>query len=157
MLDITTYLESLPLERQAPTQQLHAVISAALQPGFVAQLTGKTLEYVVPLTRYPLGYHTTKDTPLPYVAIINQKSHLGVYAFCMYTSSPLHERFAAEYHAATGKPVDMGASCIRLKRMHDIPYGLFGTIAGHFSVDAWIAVYEASLPERIRHKRTVLK
>ena len=153
MLDITTYLKSLPHERQAPTQQLHAVITDALQPGFVAQLRGKTLEYVVPLDRYPLGYHTTKDTPLPYVAIINQKSHLGVYAFCMYPSSPLHDQFAADYRTATGRTVDMGAACIRLKRIDDIPYALFGALAGHFSVEEWIATYEASLPEKIRAKR----
>ncbi len=153
MLDITTYLKSLPHERQAPTQELHAVITDALQPGFVAQLRGSTLEYVVPLDRNPLGYHTTKDTPLPYVAIINQKSHLGVYAFCMYPSSPLHERFATDYHTATGKAIDMGAACIRLKRMDDIPYALFGALAGHFSVEDWIATYEASLPEKIRAKR----
>ena len=136
MLDITDYLASIAPERRMPTQRLHEVITAALQPGFVAQLTGKTLEYVVPLSTYPLGYHTTADTPLPYVAIINQKSHLGVYAFCMYASSPLHARFAADYRAATGRNVDMGAACIRLKRIDDIPYTLFGTVAGHFHVDA---------------------
>jgi hypothetical protein len=47
----------------------------------------------------------------------------------------------------------MGASCIRLKRMDNIPYALFGALATQFSVDAWIAVYEASLPEKIRQKR----
>ena len=153
MLDISDYLASIAPDRRAATEQLHHVITAALQPGFVAQLTGKTLEYVVPLSYYPHGYHTTKNTPLPYVAIINQKSHLGVYAFCMYPSSPLHERFATDYHAATGKALDMGAACIRLKRMHDIPYRLFSTLAGQYSVDDWIAVYEASLPEKIRQKR----
>jgi hypothetical protein len=135
MLDISDYLASIAPERRAATEQLHHVITTALQPGFVAQLTGKTLEYVVPLSYYPHGYHTTKNTPLPYVAIINQKSHLGVYAFCMYPSSPLHERFATDYHAATGKALDMGAACIRLKRMDNIPYALFGTLAGQYSVD----------------------
>jgi hypothetical protein len=153
MLDITDYLASIVPERRAATEQLHHAITAALQPGFVAQLTGKTLEYVVPLSYYPLGYHTTAHTPLPYVAIINQKSHLGVYAFCMYPASPLHERFAADYRAATGRNVDMGAACIRLKRMDDIPYALFGTLAGHYSIDDWIATYEASLPATVRAKR----
>ena len=153
MLDITDYLASIAPERRAATEQLHHVITAALQPGFVAQLTGKTLEYVVPLSYYPLGYHTTAHTPLPYVAIINQKSHLGVYAFCMYPASPLHERFAADYRAATGRNVDMGAACIRLKRMDEIPYALFGALAGHYSIDGWIATYEASLPATVRAKR----
>ena len=153
MLDITDYLASIAPERRAATEQLHHVITAALQPGFVAQLTGKTLEYVVPLSYYPLGYHTTAHTPLPYVAIINQKSHLGVYAFCVYSSSPLHDRFAEDYRAATGRNVDMGAACIRLKRMEDIPYALFGALAGHFSIDGWIATYEASLPATVRARR----
>ena len=153
MLDITDYLVGIAPERRMPTQRLHEVIIYALQPGFVAQLRGNTLEYVVPLEHYPLGYHTTANTPLPYVAIINQKSHLGVYAFCMYPSSPLHDLFAAEYRTATGRTVDMGAACIRLKRMDDIPYALFGALAGHFSVEEWIATYEASLPEKIRAKR----
>ena len=47
----------------------------------------------------------------------------------------------------------MGAACIRLKRMDEIPYALFGALAGHYSIDGWIATYEASLPATVRAKR----
>lgn len=143
-IDIRSLLSTLPPDRAAAMERLHATISAALQPGFGAQLNGNILEYVVPLSVYPAGYHVTKNTPLPYFGLINQKRHLGVYAFCLYTASPLHERFKADYLAATGKPVDMGASCIRLKKMDAIPYELIADLAGHFSVDNWIATYEAA-------------
>ena len=150
MLDITPLLATLPSDRAAAMQQLHTAISAALQPGFAAQLNGTMLEYVIPLERYPAGYHTKKHTPLPYIALINQKGHLGVYAFCLYAASPLQERFRAAYQAATGKPVDMGAACIRLKKMDSIPFQVIADLAGHFSVAAWIAAYEAARGRSIR-------
>ena len=42
----------------------------------------------------------------------------------------------------------MGKSCIRFKRMNDIPYELIGELVGRISVDNWIQTYETAIKRR---------
>ena len=42
----------------------------------------------------------------------------------------------------------MGKSCIRFKKMDDIPYELIGELASKITVEDWIAAYEAALKKR---------
>jgi hypothetical protein len=42
----------------------------------------------------------------------------------------------------------MGKSCIRLKRMDDIPYELIGELTSKISAQEWIQIYEASVKNR---------
>ena len=39
----------------------------------------------------------------------------------------------------------MGKSCIRLKKMEDIPFDLIGELAAKVSTEEWIDIYEASI------------
>jgi hypothetical protein len=39
----------------------------------------------------------------------------------------------------------MGKSCIRFKKMDDIPYILLGQLASKISVEEWISIYENKL------------
>jgi hypothetical protein len=39
----------------------------------------------------------------------------------------------------------MGKSCIRLKKMDDIPFALIARLAQKISVHQWITVYEANI------------
>jgi hypothetical protein len=38
--------------------------------------------------------------------------------------------------------LDMGKSCIRFKKINDIPIQLIGELASKMSVQQWIALYE---------------
>jgi hypothetical protein len=40
------------------------------------------------------------------------------------------------------KKLDMGKSCIRFKKMEDIPFELMGELCSKITVDEWIASYE---------------
>jgi len=39
----------------------------------------------------------------------------------------------------------MGKSCIRFKKINDIPYGLIGELAAKMSVNEWIKIYETTI------------
>jgi hypothetical protein len=38
----------------------------------------------------------------------------------------------------------MGKSCIRFKKMNEIPFELIGELAGKLSTEKWIELYESS-------------
>jgi hypothetical protein len=57
-------------------------------------------------------------------------------------------RFVEEYPKHCKNKLDMGKSCIRFKKMDDIPYELIGELASKITVEDWIAAYEAALKKR---------
>jgi len=55
------------------------------------------------------------------------------------------EWFVAEYPKHTKQKLDMGKSCIRFKKLDDIPYKLIGELMKKMSVEEWIIMYEKNL------------
>jgi hypothetical protein len=47
-----------------------------------------------------------------------------------------------------GRKLDMGKSCIRFKRVEDLPLEALGPIIARNSVDDWIATYERARGRR---------
>ncbi len=52
------------------------------------------------------------------------------------------------------KPWDLGAGCLRFKKIEDIPLEALGKIIGSISVDDFIESYKACIPEKKRKKWT---
>ncbi len=50
--------------------------------------------------------------------------------------------FESEYPKHCKRKLDMGKSCIRFKKIDDIPYELIGELVMKMSVDEWIETYE---------------
>jgi hypothetical protein len=65
---------------------------------------------------------------------------MGVYAI-----PTLLEWFVSEYPNHSSTKLDMGKSCIRLKKIEQIPYELIGELVSKISVDDWVKLYEDSL------------
>ena len=63
----------------------------------------------------------------------------------MYAKKEILDWFVAEYSKHCKTKLDMGKSCVRFKKMEDIPYKLIGQLAAKLSVDAWIAIYESQI------------
>jgi len=53
--------------------------------------------------------------------------------------------FVGEYPKYSKYKLDMGKSCLRLKRMGDIPYELLGELAQKITPEKWIEVYETNI------------
>jgi hypothetical protein len=98
------------------------------------------ISYEVPLARYPDTYN---KQPLSYVALAAQKSHYALYLTCANQDEAAGHRLE-EAFAAAGKKLDMGKSCVRFKRVDDLPLDAIGHIIADTPPDAFIAQYEAA-------------
>lgn len=136
------YLNELPEDRQEPMRKLHQVITDNLPPDFTEAMSYGMIGYVVPHSVYPPGYHCDTKLPLPFMSIASQKNFVAVYHMGIYAIPELMEWFKQEYGKYVKTKLDMGKSCIRLKKMDQIPYDLFGELATKLTAQQWIEVYE---------------
>ena len=139
---VDEYLEAIPEERKAPFSRLRSVILEYLPEGFEETISNKMPSYVVPHRLYPSGYHCNPEEPLPFLAIASQKNFIGFYHMGIYTNPELLTWFQDKYSNLSIGKLDMGKSCIRLKKMDMIPFELLGKLVSRISVDEWIKTYE---------------
>lgn len=142
---IKAFLNSVPEERRDIVNKLHKVIESSLPSGFDVHASNGMLNYVVPLSRYPKGYHATKGGLLPFISIASQKNHIALYHMGLYGSPELMQWFEEAYTQHSSNKLDMGKSCIRFKHLEQIPYDLIGELCQKMDVDEYIAQYEAIL------------
>ncbi len=136
------YLNELPEDRQEPMRKLREVITDNLPPDFTEAMSYGMLGYVVPHSVYPAGYHCDTKLPLPFMSIASQKNFIAVYHMGIYAIPELMEWFTTEYAKRVKGKLDMGKSCVRLKKIDQIPYDLFGELATKLTAQQWIDVYE---------------
>lgn len=60
----------------------------------------------------------------------------------MYANPTLLEWFVKEYPKHSKHKLDMGKSCVRFKKLEDIPYTLIGELMKKMSAQEWIDIYE---------------
>lgn len=135
-------LTSLPEDRAEPFNKLHDVIVNNLPKGFEPAISYGGLGYVVPHSIYPAGYHCKPIEPLPFAGIASQKNSINFYHMGIYADPKLYDWFVTEFPKHTQQKLDIGKSCIRFKKMNDIPYELIGELMRKISVDDWINMYE---------------
>ena len=142
------YIASLPDDRKAAMTELRNVILKNLPKGFEEQMSYGMLGYVVPHSLYPDGYHCDPKLPLPFMNIASQKNFIAVYHMGVYGDKKLLDWFTAEYKKHSNAKLDMGKSCIRFKKVDQIPFKLIGELAKKMTVKEWIEKYESVLRSR---------
>ena len=140
--NIEEYINLVPQERQEALTKLRAVIAKNIPQGFVETINYNMPSYVVPHSIYPSGYHCDPKLPLPFMSFASQKNFIAVYHMGIYSNEKLLQWFVAEYPKHCKRKLDMGKSCIRFKKMDDIPYELIGELLTKMSVKDCIAIYE---------------
>ena len=141
---VDAYLASLPADRRSAVGKLRQVIVSNLPQGFQEVMTNIPA-YVVPLSTFPAGYHCTADTPLPFLSFANLKNFVALYHFGMYVDQDLMQWFVEEYPKHVSTKLDMGKSCIRFKKLDQIPFELIGQLVARRTVDQWLACYQSAL------------
>lgn len=139
---IQTYLEKVPDERKIAFEKLFNAIHDNLPPGFELTEAYGMLTWVVPLSSYPAGYHCAPGTPLPFLSLANQKNFLAFYHMGIYADKDLLEWFQKSYTQHAKYKLDMGKSCVRFKKMDDIPYDIIAELSTKISPEMWIEKYE---------------
>lgn len=147
------YINELPDDRREPVQKLRQVILNNLPNGYEEAMSYGMLGYVVPHSIYPNGYHCSPELPLPFMNLASQKNFIAVYHMGVYANKDLMAWFTSEYSKYSNRKLDMGKSCIRFKKMEDIPYQLIGELAAKMSVEEWIGNYESSIRNRSKVKK----
>ena len=140
--NIKEYIEQIPQERKMYFTKLRNTILSNLPKGFEEQLNYGMIGYVVPHNLYPKGYHCDPKLPLPFINIASQKNFIAVYHMGIYANPKLLEWFVIEYPKHCKLKLDMGKSCIRFKKVEQIPYKLIGELVQKISVKEWIGLYE---------------
>jgi uncharacterized protein YdhG (YjbR/CyaY superfamily) len=136
---VEQYLAELPDDRRDAIETVRDVILENLPKGYVEGMNWGMITYSVPLDTYPDTYN---GEPLMYAGLASQKNHMAVYLSGVYADDGRRDTFLHKYRE-TGKRLDMGKSCVRFRRIDDLPVDLIGeTIAG-INVDTFIEVYEA--------------
>jgi hypothetical protein len=136
------YMNQIPEERQAPMKKLRAVIKKNLDKGFEEGMNYNMIGFYVPHSKYPNGYHCDPKLPLPFMNIASQKNFIAVYHMGVYAKKELLDWFVSEYPKHCKYKLDMGKSCLRFKKIEDIPYELIGELTSKMSADEWISIYE---------------
>ncbi|WP_313468667.1 DUF1801 domain-containing protein [Streptococcus parasuis] len=136
------YLAALPENRKEAVERLHQVIVEQLPAGFEVGILGAMINYYVPLSAYPAGYHCTPGEPLPFLALASQKNHIALYHMGLYMDEELATWFVKEYQEQVPTKLDMGKSCVRMKNPKNIPYELIGDLVSKMSMERCIELYE---------------
>jgi uncharacterized protein YdhG (YjbR/CyaY superfamily) len=137
------YVAELSEERAIAVQKLRDVIKENLPNGFQETMNYGMIGYVVPHTIYPDGYHCSPELPLPFLNIASQKNFIALYHMGIYTDHKLLNWFTSEYPKYVKTKLDMGKSCIRFKKIDQIPYNLIAELVQKMSVQDWIDTYES--------------
>lgn len=140
-MDYTTLVDA---ERLDSFTHLIDVIDEHLPEGFEKTTDGHGVHYVVPLSIYPPGYHVTPGKPLPFISVIAQKRHIGLYHMGIYSNPELLRWFEQQYAERVSTKLDMGKSCIRFNNVKRIPFDLVGELVEQMTPAQWIDVYTGS-------------
>ena len=145
------YFAGLPEDRKAAMTLLYKTIKKNLPKGFEERVgTNGTINWVVPFSSYPAGYHCDPSTPLGFVSIASQKNFVAMYHMGLYGNKKLLDWFESEWKKASPRKLDMGKSCVRFKKPDEIPYDLIGELMTKISPQEWVAFYSTYDPRNRR-------
>lgn len=137
---VDEYLAELPDDRRESIEAVRSVILKKLPNGYEEGMQYGMIGYFIPLKRYPDTYN---GEALCLASLASQKHHMAVYLMNVY-GNPDVERWFMEEYKKSGKKLDMGKSCVRFKKLEDLPLELIGETIAKTSPEQYIAYYEAA-------------
>jgi len=136
---VDAYLASLPEDRRAAITAVREVILASLPAGYEEGMQYGMIGYYVPLSRFPDTYN---GQALGVAALASQKQYMSLYLSAVYGDPKTQASFVERYRAS-GKKLDMGKSCVRFKRLEDLPLEVVADTIAACSVERLIELHEA--------------
>lgn len=144
-ISVDDYISKIPEERQEIFKKLFDTIDDNLPKGFKQGVSYGMVGWDVPLETYPSGYHCTPGSPLPFMGLASQKNFIALYHMGIYSKPELLEWFVSEFPKYSKRKLDMGKSCVRFKKIDEIPLELIAELSKRMTVDEWIECYEKNL------------
>jgi len=136
---VQQYLNELPEDRRAVIEAVRGMVLHNLPEGYRESMRWGMITYEIPLERYPDTYN---GQPLAYVALAAQKNNYALY-LTVHEDSEQEARLREGFKKA-GKKLDMGKSCLRFKKLDDLPMNVLAETVASTSPDEFIAHHEAA-------------
>jgi hypothetical protein len=131
---VDQYLASLPENRRSAISRVRETILKRLPRGYEEAMNWGMICYQVPLSSCPDTYN---GQPLMYAALASQKAHMAVYLTSVYMHDSTRREFENQYRA-TGKRMDIGKSCVRFRRLDDLPLDVVGAAIASMPMKAFV-------------------
>lgn len=144
---VGAYLKELAPDSQKIMQAVRETILKSMDPKLEEGMQYGMIGYYVPHSVYPAGYHCDPRQPLPFACLASQKNYFALYLMPIYMNPSALTWFQTEWKK-TGKKLDMGKSCIRFKKLEDIPLDLIAQTFQKLRVDPYIEIMEQTLATR---------
>lgn len=136
---VEEYLAELPPERRQVVSAVRDVVLRSLPEGYRESMGFGMIVWEIPLERYPVTYN---KQPLGYAALAAQKNYYALY-LSVYQDAEQEARFREEF-ARAGKKLDMGKSCVRFRKLDDLPLDVVGRTVASTPPEELIRRYEES-------------
>ena len=127
---VEKYLKELPDDRKEAISIVRKTILNNLPEGYDEVINWGHITYEVPLD-------TCSDTYNGKPLMASQKNYMSVYLMGCYMDPDVQNKFEKAY-AASGKRFDAGKSCIRFKKVDDLPFDILGDIIASMDVETFI-------------------
>jgi len=131
---VAEYLAELPPERRQSIESVRRIILEHLPAGYEEAMNWGMISYQVPLSVYPATYN---GQPLMYAALASQQNHMAVYLTAIYMDDTARQRFEDDYRR-TGKRMDVGKSCVRFRRLDDLPLDLIARAIAYMEMPEFV-------------------
>jgi hypothetical protein len=136
---VEEYLAELPEDRRAVVSAVRDVVLRNLPAGYREMMGYGMITWGIPLEDYPNTYN---GQPLGYAALAAQKNYYALYLMSPYMDPAEKEGLRDEFRKA-GKKLDMGKSCLRFKKLEDLPLDVVGRVIASTPPQEYITRYEA--------------
>ena len=141
---VEEYLDELAPDRREQIESVRSVVLENLPDGYDESMNWGMITWEIPLERYPTTYN---KQPLMYAALASQKNYMSLYLMCVYTHEGTQTEFERRFKDS-GKKLNMGKSCVRFKKIDDLPLDLIADTIASTPVDEYIRSYEAARGKR---------
>ena len=134
---VAEYLAELPEDRRQAISKVRATIRKALPKGYEETMQYGMISYVVPWKWLPKTYN---GQPLALASLGNQKNYMALYLNNVYADPAMYEWFTETFRE-TGRNLDMGKSCVRFRKLDDLPLDVIAEAVSRSPVAEFVGVY----------------
>jgi hypothetical protein len=153
---VKQYLDSLPEDRRAAIRKVRAAVNKGLPKGYKEGVQYGMIGWFVPHGLYPGGYHCDPKQGVPFAGLASQKNYMSLYLMCIYGDDKHRAWFEKEW-AKSGKKLNMGKSCVRFKKLDELPLEVITEAVRRVPVKAFLSHYEAAVSPAGRKNKTAKK
>ena len=108
--------------------------------GYTEGMAYGMIGWYVPLQTFGDTYN---GQPPGLASLASQKNHIALYLNNVYGNPELDAWFRDRW-AQSGKKLDMGKSCVRFRRLDDIPLDVIGEAIARSDLASFLAQYEGT-------------